>query len=247
MATIISEISMKYPTRYAIWDLETTGFSPTENHIVEIAAMVIEDGKVVDEYSVLLNNDVDIPAEAEAIHHISKEMCAADGIDPKEAIIHLSKMIVAAGACVTHNGTRFDAAFLAAHSTRLGCVNEATMEILAYRHFDTAALYKGSRMAQEWNPESEMFRDYAIRILNERVPGLKYNVGVCCDTLGIDRSATVQHRAMGDVELTYEIFKKLTYGEAESSVRPEQTSFLAEEGSAPVPALSQVVDSKGWR
>ena len=238
---------MKYPTKYIIWDLETTGLSPINDYIVEIAAMVIDDGRVVGEFSTLLNNDVDIPAEAEAVHHISKEMCAAQGIDPKVAILQLSKMIVDAGACVTHNGTRFDAAFLTAHSARLGCADDVLSEILAYHHFDTAALYKGSRMAQEWNPESEMFRDYAIRILNERVPGLKYNVGVCCDTLGIDRSATVQHRAMGDVELTYEIFKKITYGQTESSVRPEQTSFLAEEGSTPVSVVSQVVDTKGWR
>lgn len=237
---------MTFPRRFVVWDLETTGFSPTENHIVEIAAMVVDDGRVVGEFSALLNNDVDIPAEAEAVHHISKEMCAAQGIDPKIAILQLSKMIVDAGACVTHNGTRFDAAFLAAHSARLGCADEVLNEILAYHHFDTAALYKGSRMAQEWNPENELFRDYAIRILNERVPGLKYNVGVCCDTLGIDRSATVQHRAMGDVELTYEIFKKMTYVQADESVRPEQTSFIREEGSKIVPSMPQVVDSKGW-
>lgn len=238
---------MKYPSKYVIWDLETTSLSPKDGYIVEIAAMVIDDGKVVGEFSTLLNNDVDIPAEAEAVHHISKEMCAAQGIDPKTAILQLSKMIVDAGACVTHNGTRFDAAFLTAHSARLGCADEVLSEILAYSHFDTAALYKGSRMAQEWNPENELFRDYAVRILNARVPGLKYNVGVCCDTLGIDRSATVQHRAMGDVELTYEIFKKMTYGKADSSVRPEQTSFVREEESPVVSPVPQVVDSKGWR
>ena len=39
--------------------------------------------------------------------------------------------------------------------------------------------------------------------------GVKYNVAICCEELGVDRTGITQHRALGDCELTHEIYKKL--------------------------------------
>ena len=45
--------------------------------------------------------------------------------------------------------------------------------------------------------------------MNTFAKGVKYNVAICCEELGVDRTGITQHRALGDCELTHEIYKKL--------------------------------------
>ncbi len=42
-------------SNYVVVDIETTGFSPTSNKIIEIAALKVENGQVVDTYETLIN------------------------------------------------------------------------------------------------------------------------------------------------------------------------------------------------
>ena len=44
-----------------VFDLETTGFDPRVNHIIEIGAVKIEDGKIIDRMDVFVNPGVPIP------------------------------------------------------------------------------------------------------------------------------------------------------------------------------------------
>jgi hypothetical protein len=73
---------------------------------------------------------------------------------------------------------------------------------------DTAALYKSQKLGEAMS-ENETLLTFCRRVMDIRAFGVKFNVGVCCDELGIDRSRTEQHRTSGDVYLTHEIFKKL--------------------------------------
>ena len=46
---------------YVVFDIETTGFSPEKNRIIEIGAVKVEDGKITDKFSTFINPDVPIP------------------------------------------------------------------------------------------------------------------------------------------------------------------------------------------
>ena len=48
---------------YVALDLETTGIDPVKSEILEIGAVKVVDGNVVDTYGTLLNIDGDIPKQ----------------------------------------------------------------------------------------------------------------------------------------------------------------------------------------
>ncbi len=59
---------------YVVFDIETTGFSPIKNKIIEIGAVKIEDDKIVDRFSTFVNPEVPIPFEIENLTGINDEM-----------------------------------------------------------------------------------------------------------------------------------------------------------------------------
>lgn len=59
---------------YSIIDIETTGLSPKKEKITEIAIFVHDGEKVVDEFSTLLNPEVDIPYRITQLTGISNKM-----------------------------------------------------------------------------------------------------------------------------------------------------------------------------
>lgn len=62
------------PDRYCVIDLETTGFSPTRDRIVEIACALIDGDRIVERWSTLINPGIAIPAYATAVHGITDAM-----------------------------------------------------------------------------------------------------------------------------------------------------------------------------
>ena len=61
--------------RVAVIDFETTGLSPTQgDRATEIAAVILEGGRVVDRYQSLMNAGVRVPAHIEALTGISNAM-----------------------------------------------------------------------------------------------------------------------------------------------------------------------------
>jgi DNA polymerase III epsilon subunit-like protein len=106
---------------------------------------------------------------------------------------------------IGHNIVRFDVPFLEAQAHLYGLE-----ELLPPRakYYDTAAVYKGMMTKSEQRPD-EPHWDYAEMVLATRVFGLKYNVAACCQELKIEAAGLIRHRALADVILTYEIYKKL--------------------------------------
>lgn len=62
-----------------IFDLETTGFSPTRDRIVEIGAIKVRDNAIVDQFNHLVNPECHIPSVATSVHHITDEMVEREG------------------------------------------------------------------------------------------------------------------------------------------------------------------------
>ena len=65
-----------------VFDFETTGLDHLSNHIIEIGAVKVVNGKIVETFSTLVNPKSHIPEDATRINHISDEMVAdAPSID----------------------------------------------------------------------------------------------------------------------------------------------------------------------
>ena len=60
--------------KFVVFDIETTGFSPLKNKIIEIGAVKVEKGKVIERFSVFVNPEVPIPFKIEKLTHIDDTM-----------------------------------------------------------------------------------------------------------------------------------------------------------------------------
>ena len=65
---------IEYVPDYVVFDLETTGTSCYNDRIVEIAAVKVSGGKVIDEFSSLVNPEMSIPYFASQVNGITDEM-----------------------------------------------------------------------------------------------------------------------------------------------------------------------------
>ncbi|HIS27364.1 MAG TPA: 3'-5' exoribonuclease [Candidatus Pullilachnospira intestinigallinarum] len=64
----------RFPDSYVVVDLETTGLSPREDHILEIGAVKVRDGKVTDTYAVFVDPGCPIPEPIRNLTGITDEM-----------------------------------------------------------------------------------------------------------------------------------------------------------------------------
>ena len=60
--------------KYVVFDIETTGFSPKVNKIIEIGAVKVENGKITDKFSTFVNPQVPIPFRIEELTSIKDDM-----------------------------------------------------------------------------------------------------------------------------------------------------------------------------
>lgn len=64
----------EYVCDYTLFDLETTGISRESDEIIEISAVKVRGGEVVDEFTSLVNPGISIPYEATLVNHITNSM-----------------------------------------------------------------------------------------------------------------------------------------------------------------------------
>lgn len=96
--------------KYVVFDLETTGLSPSKNEIIEIGALLVdEDGRIINTYSKLVKPVKDISPFITKLTGISNEMVKdADSI---EKLLPEFMDFVGDRVVVGHN-VRFDIAFV---------------------------------------------------------------------------------------------------------------------------------------
>ena len=104
--------------RYVVVDLETTGLWPRQGHrVIEIGAVAIEAGRVVGEFTTLIDAGVPVPPVVQAIHGITDEMLA--GQPPPEQAFTRFASFITASVLIAHNAP-FDIRFLRHEFARLG-------------------------------------------------------------------------------------------------------------------------------
>jgi DNA polymerase III epsilon subunit family exonuclease len=71
--------------RIVVFDTETTGLSPTLDHVIEIGAIAVEDGAETGRFGTLIDPGVPIPADLTAIHGIDDAMVGGQPRFPEAA------------------------------------------------------------------------------------------------------------------------------------------------------------------
>ncbi len=99
-----------YIDDYVVFDLETTGVSKTKDQIVEIGAIKVKDGKVVDELSMFVNPNIPIPPEASAVNNITDDM--VKNAPKKKEAMETFVNFIGESVLVGHNISGFDMAFI---------------------------------------------------------------------------------------------------------------------------------------
>ncbi len=115
---------------FVVFDIETTGFSPIHNRIIEIGAVRIRGGKIADTFSSFVNPRVPIPFEIEKLTSINDEM-VQDAPEIEEVLPAFLKF--AEGAVMVAHNADFDMSFIRENAKRQGIRRNDT-------YVDTVAL-----------------------------------------------------------------------------------------------------------
>ena len=115
---------------YVVFDIETTGFSSVKDHIIEIGAVKVENGRMTERYSTFVNPGVPIPFRITSLTSITDEMV----MDSPKIDVVLPEFLAFVGdaVLVAHNAS-FDVGFIEQNCKNLGLPHE-------YTYLDTVAL-----------------------------------------------------------------------------------------------------------
>lgn len=176
--------------RLVVIDTETTGLSPKKGaRMVEIAAVVIEDGQIQinQTFHRYIDPLMDIPDEVVRIHGIDAHKLATKHAVPFSEIGREFLEFIAGSALVFHNAP-FDLGFIN-HELRHACLPDTTnLPVID-----------------------------SLIIARQRYPKQPNNLDALCDRLHIDRSQRKLHGALIDAKLTAQVFLKLSQ-EADSKL-----------------------------
>ena len=118
-----NEKGQDFKQDFVVFDIETTGFSPVENRIIEIGAVKVSGGKIVDRFSTFVNPEVPIPFEIEKLTSITDDMV----VDAEKIETILPQFLQFSEGCmlVAHNA-EFDMSFIIENCKRQGLNHDFT-------------------------------------------------------------------------------------------------------------------------
>ncbi|MBR4669754.1 MAG: PolC-type DNA polymerase III [Butyrivibrio sp.] len=115
-------------TTFVVFDIETTGFSPIKNKIIEIGAVKIVNGEIVDRFSEFINPEVPIPYKITKLTSITDDMVI--DAPTREVIIPKFVEFCKDAVLVGHN-VGFDISFINQNCKELGIdVDYTTVDTL---------------------------------------------------------------------------------------------------------------------
>ncbi len=111
------ECNEQFDGEFIVFDYETTGFSPVNDRIIEVGAVLVKNGEIIDTFSSFVNPHKSIPYKVVELTGITDEMVKNA---PDETVI-IPKFLEFCGnrLMVAHNAS-FDISFTVAAAQRLG-------------------------------------------------------------------------------------------------------------------------------
>ena len=97
--------------KYVVFDIETTGLDTYNDRIIEIGAVKVVDGEIVEEFEELINPGFSIPYNITRITGID-DMLVADAHYPGVVFTLFNDFIKDVDFIIGHNAKRFDYPFL---------------------------------------------------------------------------------------------------------------------------------------
>ena len=105
----VNEKGQSLDDMYVVFDLETTGFSPIKDRIIEIGAVKVEHGVITDKFSTFVNPKVPIPFQITQLTSITDQMVM--GAPDIETVLPQFLEFIGDAALVAHNAS-FDVSFI---------------------------------------------------------------------------------------------------------------------------------------
>ena len=176
-------------------DFETTGLSPFEDHITEIAAVRLRGGREVGSLTTFVNFGGEVPALITGLTGITTELCS-QGL-PALLAFRLLRNFIGDDVLVAHNAA-FDVAYLTQMYRRLGAFNTVQNDFLCTKTLAVAST--PGVVSLGVNPHNGK-------------PLGPYTLANLC--LHFEIELVGAHRAMNDVRATAELLDVLraTYNE----------------------------------
>ena len=109
---------------YVVFDIETTGFSPLYNKIIEIGAVKVSKGEIVDKFSTFVNPEEPIPYRIEQLTSINDGMVIDAPVIDK--ILPEFLKFCEGAVMVAHNAD-FDMSFIISEGKKLGIERDYTI------------------------------------------------------------------------------------------------------------------------
>lgn len=92
------------------FDTETTGLNFADSRIIEIAMLIVEDGRI-EEYNEFINVGFDLPAKITEITGITDEMLITEGVSEASVADDLKRNLTPGTLMIAHN-CQFDLSFV---------------------------------------------------------------------------------------------------------------------------------------
>lgn len=114
---VVNQRGQSLDQTYVVFDIETTGFSPLKNKIIEIGAVKLENGEIVDRFSVFVNPGEPIPFRIEQLTGINDNMV----LNASDITVVLPQFLdFCKGAVLVAHNASFDMSFILHNAKELG-------------------------------------------------------------------------------------------------------------------------------
>ena len=122
--TVVNEKGQSLDDSYVVFDLETTGFSPTRCRIIEFGAVKVVDGQIVDRFSTFVDPHMPIPPRIQNLTKITDAMVVG-APDIKEVLPDFMRFCD--GSILVAHNAAFDHSFIKAKALDMGCETNYTV------------------------------------------------------------------------------------------------------------------------
>lgn len=171
-----------YNQEIVFLDLETTGLNPNRDEIIEIGAIKVKNGVILEEFQELIRSKRPIPDEAIKIHGITNDMLKEGGKDLGEVLDAFLKFI-GDRKLVGHNLVNFDLKFLNFSLKR----------------------EKGIKLT---NPVEDTLKLAKVSLSHLK----KHNLNTVAQYLGYYVDTSTLHRSVADSEVCAEVYRRIVLG-----------------------------------
>lgn len=150
--TLIKNFVRDYPREYVIFDTETTGLDVNNDDIVEIAALKIKDGCVVDELDIMLFTDKQIPPMlGDIVNPLPSIYAKREKLDRKTGLLQFMDFIGEV-PLLAHNA-KFDSDILLANLSRY-----CEISLSEYRSFQLRVIHDSLALARILEPHLKSYK-----------------------------------------------------------------------------------------